>query len=85
MGQNFIFVIVTWNIYKLGYLKVAEKRISDLLFLAHMKSFRLIDHFGSYLEETDCPKIPHLKIQVGKFGTAFVSYLGTKFLHDNND
>ena len=85
MGQNFIFVIVNWNVYKLGYLKVAEKRISDLFFLPHQKILYVINHFRSYLEETDCPKIPHLKIQVGKFGTAFVSYLGTKFFWDPND
>ena len=35
MGQNFIFVIITWNVYKLGYFKVAEKRISDVFFLQH--------------------------------------------------
>ena len=47
--------------------------MSDLYFTAHEKILHVIDHYRSYLEETDCPKIPHgLKIQVGKFGTAFV-------------
>ena len=64
---------------------MAEKRITDLCFLANKKILYVIDHFRSYMEETDCPKIPHLKIQVGKFGTAFVSYLGTTFFYDNDD
>ena len=64
---------------------MAEKCISDLFFLPHKKILYVIDHFRSYMEETDCPKIPHLKIQVGKFGTAFVSYLGTNLFYDNDD
>ena len=35
---------------------MAEKRISDLFFLAHKKISYVIDHFRSYLEETDYNK-----------------------------